>query len=100
VYLRVSFPVDLAGEMLVEALRIGLLLVRMIHHSRGASLGIRHHSAFASLANTASIRSVTENAAITTTLAIRSFSGELSRLVTIIKTCLFDTLGAYQYTWS
>jgi len=54
-------------------------LTRIIHHTRGASLGSRHHSAFASLTNTTSIRSVTENAVITTTVAIRSLSGELSR---------------------
>jgi len=56
------------------------LLARIIHPSCGASLGIRHHGAFASLTNTTSIRSVTENAVITTTVAIRSLSGELSRL--------------------
>jgi len=55
-------------------------LARIIHHSRGASLGIRYHSAFASLTNTTSIRSVTENAVITNTVAIHALSGELSRL--------------------
>ena len=57
-----------------------LPLVRIIHHSRGASLGLRYHSAFASLTNTGSIRSVTEITVITNTFAIHSLSGELSRL--------------------
>ena len=85
-------------------------LVRIIHHSRGTSLGIRYHSTFASLTNTGSISSVTENTVITNTftalrsvaklvllqlrglvstplcsattvVAIHSLSGELSRLV-------------------
>jgi len=55
-------------------------LARIIHRSRGASLAIRHHSAFASLTNTTSIRSVAETAVITTTFAIHSLRGELSRL--------------------
>ncbi len=53
---------------------------RIIHHSRDALLVIRHHSAFASLANTGSIRSVTEKTVMTNNLAIHSRSGELSRL--------------------
>jgi len=61
------------------------LLARIIHHQRGASLGSRHHNAFASLTNTTSIRSVTENAVITTTFTIRSLSGELSRLRGFLK---------------
>jgi len=59
-------------------------LTRIIHRSRGASLGIRHHSTFASLTNTGSIRSRTESTVITTTFAIHSLSGELSRLNMII----------------
>ena len=55
-------------------------LVRIIHHSRGASLTLRYHSAFASLTNTGGIRSVAENTVITNTVAIHSLSGELSRL--------------------
>ena len=58
-----------------------MLLARIIHHSRGASLGSRHHSAFASLTNTGSICSVIESVVMTTTFAIRSLSGELSRIV-------------------
>jgi len=56
-------------------------LARIIHHYRGASLGIHHHSVFVSLTNTTSIRSVTENTVITNPCAIRSLSGELSRLL-------------------
>jgi len=55
-------------------------LVRIIHRSRGASLALRYHSAFASLTNTASIRSVAENTVITNICAIHPLSGELSRL--------------------
>ena len=57
-------------------------LAWIIHHIRSAWLGIPHYSAFASLTNTESIRSVIENAVMTTTVAIRSLSGELSRVVT------------------
>jgi len=53
---------------------------RIVHHSCGASLGIRYHSTFASLTNTESIRSVTESTVISNTVAIHSLSGELSRL--------------------
>jgi len=59
------------------------VLARIIHHSRGASLALRYHSAFASLTNTTSIRSVTENTVITNTCAIHPLSGELSRLARI-----------------
>ena len=57
-------------------------LTRIIHRSRGASLGIPHRSTFASLTNTGSIRSETESTVITTTFAIHSRSGELSRIRT------------------
>jgi len=55
-------------------------LARIIHHICGASLGIRHHSAFASFTNTTSIRSVTKSTVMSNPYAIRSLSGELSRL--------------------
>jgi len=65
---------------MVFAVVFPFALIRIIYHSRDVSLGIRHHSAFVSLTNTETIRSVTENTVITTTFAIRSYSGELSRL--------------------
>jgi len=58
----------------------GGFLTRIIHRSRGASLALRYHSVFASLTNTESIRSVTENTVITNNCAIHPLSGELSRL--------------------
>jgi len=55
-------------------------LSRIIHHTRGASLCIRHHSTFASFTNTTSIRSVTKSTVMSNPYAIHSLSGELSRL--------------------
>jgi len=58
----------------------GASLARIIHHCRGASLCIRHHSTFASFANTGSIHSITKSTVMSNPYAIRSLSGELSRL--------------------
>jgi len=57
---------------------------RIIHHPRGASLAIRCHSAFASLTNTESIRSVVKNTEIANSFTIHPLSGELSRIVAFI----------------
>lgn len=57
--------------------------IRIIHYSRGASLALRYHSAFVSLANIGSIRSVAESTVITVitnSCAIQSLCGELSLL--------------------
>jgi len=65
---------------MISSLLIERLLARIIHHTHGASLWIRHHSTFASFANTTSIRSVTKSTVMSNPYAIRSLSGELSRL--------------------
>jgi len=57
-----------------------LSLARTIHHYRGASLCIRHHSTFASFTNTGNIRSVTQSNVMSNPYAIHSRSGEFSRL--------------------
>jgi len=92
----IDYPVNKAVtrvQYLRERLIAANSLARIIHHSRGASLGIRHHSVFASLTNTTSIRSVTETAVITTTFAIRSLRGELSRLAGFFLTIALTVTG-------
>jgi len=80
-------PVQKSVKILTKN-RIGCLpvvetdntLARIIHRYRGASPGSRYHSAFASLTNTTSIRSITKSTVILNLYAIGSLSGESSRL--------------------
>lgn len=55
-------------------------VVRTIYHIRSASHIIRHRSVFASLTNTRSIRSTTENTVIKNNGVFHPVSGKLSRL--------------------
>ena len=68
-------------------------LARISHQHRGASLGLRLHSTFASLANTASIRSVAESPVKPNPCAIRSRVGEISGLARIHHPRLADEAG-------
>jgi len=78
-----GFRIPTSGHLRSLLGRKILELVRIIHRCRGALLGIRYYSAFASFTNTTSIRSVTKSTVMSNPYAIRSLSGKLSRLATI-----------------
>ena len=78
---RIVYQMKRRDNMRTKPINRVVYLARKIHHFRGASLCLRHHSAFASFTNTGSIRSVTKSTVMSNSYAIDSLSGKLSRLV-------------------